>query len=171
MEPNYEALERLFMQAVEAHQARQTELATRLFKEVLAVEPRFPEPRLELATLAVQAGDLEEAEAQAREAIEQLESGWKWLEDFSDEQLMAHACNLLGEVLKARSTSDDVLAQGEAEVRALWSEAGELFARAVELDPDNAEAAANYLGFRRNRVPSPASSRASSTVSVKPRRS
>ena len=148
---NYEALEKIFMAAVEANNGGNKAEARRLFKEVLLQEPRIAEPRLELASIALHEGDLEEAEAQAREGLQQLERGWKWLDDPSDEQMLAHACNLLGEILKQLSSSDEVMGRGEAAMRALWNEAGELFERAVELDSENPEIMANYTGFRKNR--------------------
>lgn len=148
---NYEALEKIFMAAVEANNSGNRTEAKRLFKDVLSQEPRIAEPRLELASIAIQEGDLEEAEAQAREGLQQLERGWKWLDELNDEQMLAHACNLLGEVLKQQSSSEAVMAQGEAAMRALWNEAGELFERAIELDPENPDVIANYNGFRKNR--------------------
>lgn len=148
---NYQSLESIFMKAVEANNAGNIPDARRFFKEVLEQDPRLPEPRLELATLAMREGDLREAEAQAREGLQQLERGWKWLEDLTDDQMLAHACNLLGEILKQLSTSDEVMQQGDSAMRALWAEAGELFERAVELDADNPDVMSNYTGFRKTK--------------------
>lgn len=150
---NYEKLEKIFLEAVEANNAGRADDALRLFKEILAEEPRMSEPRLEIASILLRRGDLEEAEAQAREGLDYVERGWRWLENLTDEQLLAHACNLLGEILKQRSVSDAVMRQGEAAMRQLWKEAGELFERGAEADPENPEVMANYLGFKKQRGP------------------
>jgi Tfp pilus assembly protein PilF len=150
---NYEHLEKIFMEAVEANNGGRTEQAEKLFKDVLAEEPRMTEPRLELASIYLRRGQLEEAEEQAREALHYLERGWKWLEELTDDQMLAHACNLLGEILKQQSTSDDVMRQGDGAIRQRWQEAGELFERAAELDPENPDVMSNYFGFKKQRVP------------------
>ncbi len=150
---NYDELETMFMDAVQARNAGDEARAEGLFKQILSAEPRMAEPRLELASIHLKRGDLDEAEAHAREALVQLERGWRWLDTLSDEQMMAHACNLLGEILKQQSSRDDVLRRGDAAIKAIWQEAGELFERAAEADPDNAEAIANYIGFKKQRPP------------------
>ena len=150
---NYENLEKVFMAAVEANNRGVADEAIRLFKEILHEEPRMAEPRLELASIYLRQGDLEEAEAEAREGVHQLERGWKWLENLTDDQMLAHACNLLGEILVRRSTSDEVLRQGDGVIREMWQEAGELFERAADLDPENPDVMTNYYGFKKQRVP------------------
>lgn len=149
----YEHLEKTFMEAVEANNSGRIEQAEALFKQILTEEPRMAEPRLELASIYLRREALGEAEAQAREALEILERGWRWLEDLSEEQLLGHACNLLGEILKQQSTSDEVMSQGDAAIRERWQEAGELFERAAELDPENPDIMSNYYGFKKQRAP------------------
>lgn len=142
----------LFMEGARASNADQLELATQKFKEVLKLEPRLAEPRLELAVLALRQQDLDEAEEQAREAIERLELGWQWLDVLSEDQLKAHACTLLGEILLARALSPQSQGMTDEEMRGLWNETSQLFDRAVALDPHNADAKRNQILVRRKRA-------------------
>ncbi len=146
---DYSALEETFTQAVTAHTHGDEDRALTLFKKVLSIDPRLPEARLEVAMILLRRGRLDEAEAQAREALEQVEKGWRSLDAFTDEQLLAHASNLVAEILKARIGDDNAALRPDA-MRALWEEAGRLVARAAELDPDNPDVMRNYYGFKRS---------------------
>jgi tetratricopeptide (TPR) repeat protein len=149
MEANYASLEKGFMSAVRAQNAGETDKALKLFKEVLLSEPRLPEPRLEVASILFDKGDLEEAEAHAREALHWAEAGWHWLDDFTEGQLMAYACNLVAEILKARTLDKEGLKQGEDVIRRLWREAGKFIARAARYDSDNLDVMANFYAFEK----------------------
>lgn len=145
-------LEARFLEGAEAFAAGKIDLAEAAFREVVLGDPRLPEPRLELAVLLFRKGDLEEAEVQARLALEQVERGWQWLENFEEGQLLSHALNLLGEILVARAAADDApVGEGE-EVFDHWKETERLFRRAVDADPSNSEAKANLIGFRRRKL-------------------
>ncbi len=148
-----ESLEHLFGQAVEAYTRGKEEEALKLFKQVLSLEPRIPEPRLEVAMILFRRGELEEAEAQAREALAYLEKGWRAVESLTDDQLMAHGCNLVAEILKARTAREDVMHKDPHALRAMWEEAGRLVERAARLDPDNPDVMHNYYGFKRTSPP------------------
>lgn len=153
---NYEALEKLFMDAVNANNEGDQQTATTLFKEILKVEPRMAEPRLELAVIYLRQNMLETAESYAREAVSYLERGWRWLDNLTDEQILGHAYNTLGEILKARSTTDEILSQGTETIKQYWEEAGDLFEKAAELDSENADIMSNYYGFKKQKMPRPA---------------
>lgn len=144
-----QALEESFLKAIEAMGAGRGDDAEALLRQVLAGDPRLPEPRLELAVLLYRRGALEEAEAQARMGVDQVERGWQWLENFEEGQLHAHALNVLGEIILASFGEDGAVASESAPER--WREAERLFKRAVELDPDNGDAHSNLAGFRRRR--------------------
>lgn len=145
------ALEADFLAAVDALAADRVADAEAGFRKVLAGDPRLPEPRLELAVILYRRGDLEEAEAQARLGLEQIELGWQWLDNFEEGQLHAHALNLLGEILVA-SVSGAGEGAGEAMPDpTLWKEAERLFKRALEADPQHEAARSNLAGFRRRR--------------------
>ena len=145
------ALEARFLKAVEAFSEGRTEAAELGFREVLMGDPRLPEPRLELAVVLFQKGQSEEAEAQARMALDQVQKGWCWLENFSPEALEAHASNLLGEVLLHRLAEGELADLPGDELVGKWKEAEGLFKRAVSLDPDNGQALANIAGFKAQR--------------------
>lgn len=151
--PPYEQLELegLFMEGVEAMQKGETSRAEESFRAVLLKDPRLPEPRLELAMILFRRDDMEEAEEQARFALEQIEKGWHWLDVMTDEELHAHALTLVAEILVARTSGDGVeVVDGEV-LRETWTEAERMLRRAVQLDPHNGDALRGLAGFKARR--------------------
>ncbi len=114
--------------------------AADLLREILQADPRLPEPRLELAHIAASKGDWEEAEGQARAAVEILRAGGQWTAAMSPPQLLAFAINLLGEVLYRALEDSELIFRDEALFNTGWNEAAALFAEATKLDPANQDA-------------------------------
>jgi len=139
-EPHLKELEVLFMKALELREKGKIEGAQKTFKEILHREPRLAEPRLELACMLLEANQLDEAESEARESLRILDAGGQWTLDIAEHELKAHACLVLGEVLRRRLEEDEAIF-GDAETyRKLADEARGLYARAAELNPEDAEA-------------------------------
>ena len=133
--------------AIKAYERKDVDAAGEILRGILRVEPRLAEPRLQLAALLLETSQLEEAEAEAREALALLESGAQWTDDLTEDELLSLAADTLGEVLRQRADTDDVVF-GDPEVwRALIDESTALFSRAYKLDPDNDHAAAMVLGY------------------------
>ena len=158
MDKNWQApyeqgdLEAAFLGAVEAMGQGDLESAETGFRTVLLGDPRLPEPRLELAVILYRRTELEEAEEQARLALDQLERGWHWLDNFEPSQLQSHGHNLLGEIILASAGGNEKESLPSADVLdERWAEAEACFKRAVGLDPSNREAARNLSGLRRQR--------------------
>lgn len=142
-----EALERRFLEAIEARREGRTDRAQDLLRAVLKEDPRLAEPYLELATMAGDAGDLDEAEALARTALEVLRQGGQWIADLSEGELMGFALNLLGEIVM-RQAEERVFGDPSA-FRTRWNEAASLFAQACAEDPENEDARRNATHCRR----------------------
>ncbi|MBN92481.1 MAG: hypothetical protein CL928_00190 [Deltaproteobacteria bacterium] len=147
-EAHLESLEEAMTSALELRQQGKIQEAVRLFREILAAEPRLAEPRLELAHLAASSEDWEEAEAQARMAVQILRSGGQWILGLSGEQLLSFAVNLLGEVLVRSIESGDLIFRDKKRFNAIWNEAAALFVEAKALDPSNEDARSNSLHYR-----------------------
>lgn len=111
-----------------------------LLREVLHADPRLPEPRLELAHIAAEAGDWEEAEGQARQAVALLRAGGQWTAVMGPAQLLAFAINLLGEVIYRALEDSDLIFRDASLFTEGWNEAAALFAEAHRLDPANTDA-------------------------------
>lgn len=143
------ALERLWLDAVEARQKGEHEQAHEFYKAILDVDPRIAEPRLEIGHMAIEAGELEEGAEHVRLAVAALEAGGQWIDDIEPSVLLSFALNLLGEALFRQAES---IADGEDRERFddLWNEAADAFARALRLDPDNADARRNAFAVRRD---------------------
>ena len=143
-----EDLQELWLAAVAARQEGDDEQARKHLGAIIRQEPRLAEPHLELGHMAIAEGDLEEAETHIRLAVEQLERGNQWVDDLPADQLLSFAHNLLGEVLVARAdplcTSED-----QEEFEALWNQAADAYARALQLDPENPDAKRNAFSVRR----------------------
>ena len=108
--------------------------------EIVKSEPRLPEPHLELAHIEMEAGSLEGAEVYARQGIDWLTKGGQWLATLEAHELVAHAHDILGEILRRRATSDEVVFGPEERFRELLNEARLEFSKARELDPSNEHA-------------------------------
>lgn len=111
-----------------------------LYREILQADPRLAEPRLELAHMAAEREDWDEAEEQARAALDLLRRGGQWTADLPPERLEAFATNLLAEVLYRSVQDGELIFRDEEGFKARWNEAAALFARALELDPENEDA-------------------------------
>lgn len=122
--------------------------AVRVLKEILAVEPRLAEPRLELAWFAAGREDWQEAQEQARFAVEILDAGGQWTDDLPPEQLLAFALTLLGEVIVRPLEEGDLFLVDRGGFTSQWNEAAALFARAVKLDEENEDARRNRSRYR-----------------------
>ncbi|MFZ5482154.1 MAG: tetratricopeptide repeat protein [Myxococcota bacterium] len=134
-EKHLEALGPRFMEGLKKRAEGRVDDALEIFQEVLRAEPRLAEPRMEIARVWLEMGKLEEAEAEAREAVRLLETGAQWTDELPENVVLALAWALLGEVLKERAQSDEVVF-GDPEVfEALLGESRVAFARAAELDP------------------------------------
>ena len=74
-------LEPKMMEAMAARAAGKDDIAKTIFEEILRGEPRLAEPRLELAHMAALVEDWDEAQTQARLAVDILRRGGQWTED------------------------------------------------------------------------------------------
>ena len=124
-----------FHEAIRLRNAGRIDAAIEAFQDVLRGEPRLAEPRMELARIYLELARLEDAEAEVREAIRLLEAGGQWTDALPENVVLAIAWALLGEVLKERATSDDVVFGPELTFRSLLAQSHASFARAAALDP------------------------------------
>lgn len=131
-----------FYRALDLARDRDLDGAADLLSGILKIEPRLGEPHLELARILAETGQLDEAEAHAREAVRILESGGQWVDDLPEPVLQSLAHGLLGEVLRRRADSDEVVFGDPKSWESLMKEAKAAFARASELDPTNTGAQA-----------------------------
>jgi tetratricopeptide (TPR) repeat protein len=119
-------------------------------RAILNVEPRLPEPRLELARLLLDTDRLEEAEAQAREARGYLEADGQWTDDLPANVVLALCYGLIAEILRRRADEDNVIFGDPDAFRAIVDESQTLFSKAAELDPSDEYASyhAFFLGVK-----------------------
>lgn len=135
-----QGLDQRFLAALGARQRGDVDTAAELLRGVLKVEPRLAEPHMELANLLLEAGQIDEAREHADEAVRLLEGGPPWLEDPPPHVLQSLAWNLLGEALRRKADSDEVVF-GDPEVfKQLMAQSRSAFAKAAALDPTNAHA-------------------------------
>jgi tetratricopeptide (TPR) repeat protein len=126
------------MQALERRNAGKVDEATDALLALLRIEPRLAEPRLELGAIHLETGRLEEAEAEAREAIRILDAGGAWTEDLPENVLLGMGWALLGEVLKQMASTDEVVfGEDPTRFRELIAQSQVAFRRAAELDPQD----------------------------------
>jgi tetratricopeptide (TPR) repeat protein len=130
-------LARRFLDALNAKDAGRSEDAEDALRAILRLEPRLPEPRLELARILLDSDRLGEAEDEAREGLEHLANSGPWSEDLEPDQVTALGKALLAEVLRRRAEEDDVVFGDPAEFAALVAEAKALFTEAARLDPSD----------------------------------
>jgi tetratricopeptide (TPR) repeat protein len=144
-----------FMAGIEKRQAGKVDDALEIFREVLRAEPRLAEPRMEIARILLEMGKLDEAEAEAREAVRLLETGAQWTEELPENVVLALAWALLGEILKERAQSDEVVFGDPETFEELLGESRAAYTRAAELDPTDTVSALNAaeLGDRTAETP------------------
>jgi tetratricopeptide (TPR) repeat protein len=139
-------LEPTFLAALAAKDAGRTDDALDKLEEILKVEPRLPEPHLELARLQLDLDRLSDAEIHAREALRWLEAGGQWTEEIPEETMLALAHATLAEILRRRADEDDLVFGDPAVFRALLDESKEHFETAARLDPSD-ETSSYYAFF------------------------
>jgi tetratricopeptide (TPR) repeat protein len=144
-EPHLAALGPRFLRGLALRNAGRVDEALTIFNQILVVEPRLPEPRLERGRIRLEMGQLEDAETDVREAIRVLESGGQWSEDVPENVVLALAWSLLGEILKEKASTDDVVFGDEETFRGLIAQSRVAFARAAELDPTDNNSQINAL--------------------------
>lgn len=146
-----EVLDRLapaFLEALALREAGHVDRAEERLLDLLKVEPRLPEPRMELARILLDTDRVSEAEPHAREALRQLEAGGQWTDDLPEHVVTSMAHALVAEILRRRIEDDDVVFGDPETFRALVSEAKAHFQAAATLDPTDATASyyALFLG-------------------------
>lgn len=122
------------------------------FHDLLRREPRLAEPRLELGRIYLEMGQLDDAETEAREALRILEAGGQWTDDLPENVVMGLAWSLLGEILKEKAASDEVVFGDPAVFRELLAQSRAAFAKASELDPSDATSFMNALELAEEKV-------------------
>jgi len=144
-EAHLAALAPRFLAALQKRNAGQVDAALEAFNEILKVEPRIAEPRMEIARIFLEMGRLEDAEAEVREAIRILELGGQWTEDLPEHVVLAVAWALYGEILKEKASSDEVVFGDPATFTGLLEQSRAAFARAAELDPSDTHSAVTAM--------------------------
>lgn len=139
-------LEPEFLAALAAKDAGRVDDARDKLQAILTVEPRLPEPHLELARLLLDLERLTDAESHAREALRWFEAGGQWTDEIPEETLLALSHATLAEILRRRADEDDLVFGDPAGFRALVAEAKEHFEAAARLDPSD-EYASYYAFF------------------------
>jgi tetratricopeptide (TPR) repeat protein len=143
------ALEPKMRLAMTAREQGNDAEAKKLFEEILKEDPRLAEPRLELAHMAALTEEWEEAQAQARLAVEILKRGGQWTQDVVPEVLLGFALNLLGELVVRPLEEGDLFLTDRPRFDTSWNEASTLFGLAIAADPSNVDARRNATRYRR----------------------
>ena len=143
-----EALGQRFLAALGAKDAGRLDRAEDELVAILKVEPRLPEPRMELARLLLDSDRLHDAEPHAREALASLEAGGQWTDEVPENVVRAMAHALLAEILRRIADEDDVIFGDPERFRALLAESKHHFEVAAGLDPDDSTSSfyAFFLG-------------------------
>jgi len=144
-EDHLEGLGARFLAGLEHTRRGQIDDATKVFRDILSVEPRLAEPRMELARIYLDTGRLVEAEAECREALRLLEAGGQWIDELPEPVMMGLAHGLLAETIRQIADTDAVIFGDPEHFHNLNKQAREHFARAATLDPENQHA--NYHSF------------------------
>jgi len=130
----------LFLEALEAHRKADIDRAIDLLRKVIRSDPRLPEPHLQLGRIHLDAGRLEDAEHETREALKWLEGGGQWVDDLPEEVMQSVAHGQMGEVLRQIAESDEVIFGDPGRFQKLLKEARSHFDKARQLDPTNEHA-------------------------------
>ncbi|MFT5680737.1 MAG: tetratricopeptide (TPR) repeat protein [Myxococcota bacterium] len=138
-------LQSRFLQAMAARERGDVDGAAELLRGILRIEPRLPEPRMELANILLGASQLTEAEEHLREAIQSLETGGQWSEELPENVVLSLAYGTLAEVLRRQADSDEIVFGDPAGFEKRIREAKSAFKKAAALDPDNVHA--GYWSF------------------------
>ncbi len=148
-EPHLKGLSERFLAALEELRQGRIDRADKALRAILAVEPRLAEPRLELARILLDTGRLDDAESQARQALEILEAGGQWTEELPGHVVLGLAHGLLAEILRQQADRDEVIFGEPARFHAITKEARGHFERAARMDADNQHASyhALFLGM------------------------
>jgi len=149
-EAELDALGDRFLDALKAKRDGQMDAAEDALRAILKIEPRLPEPRMELARILLDTDRLEEAEAQAREARQYLEDDGQWTEDLPTHTVLALCYALIAEILRRRADEDNIIFGDPDAFRAIVEESQQLFSKASELDPSDEYASyhAFFLGAK-----------------------
>jgi len=139
-----EGLAEKLQRALELRDAEDDDAAEELLRSIITTEPRLAEPRLELAHIAVGREDWDEAEGQAREAVEILQRGGQWTLEIDPDVFLAFAYNLLGEILVRSIDGTDLIESDRDAFMKTWNAAAQAFEEAYQLDPDNEDIASNF---------------------------
>ena len=133
-------LSEIFMEALQAHGRADVDRAIDLLRSLIQKEPRLPEPHLQLGRIHLDAGRLEDAEAETREAMKWLAGGGQWVDEVSEEVMESLAHGQLAEILRRTAETDEVLFGDPERFKALLAESRKHFDEAHRLDPDNEHA-------------------------------
>jgi tetratricopeptide (TPR) repeat protein len=136
-DPHLTELEPRFLAALSRKAAGDLDAAEEELRAILRLEPRLPEPHLELGRLLLDTDRLDDAEDHVREALRLVEAGGQWTDEIPEAVLEALTHATLAEVLRRRADDDDVIFGDAAVFRSLVDESRRHFARAAELDPQD----------------------------------
>ncbi len=146
-ESHLEGLGQRFLLAMAARDKDDLDAAAELLRSILRAEPRLGEPHMELGRILLETGQLEEAEEHAREAVRIFEAGGQWTDDLPEAVVSSMAWDLLGEVLRSKADSDEVVFGAPETFAGLMAEAKAAFLQAARLDPTNEHAITWAFGF------------------------
>jgi tetratricopeptide (TPR) repeat protein len=155
-EAHLEGLPERFMAALTLKDRGRIDEAHDELLAILAIEPRLPEPRMELARILLDTDRLGDAEPHAREALRLLEAGGQWTEELPENVVMGLAHALLAEILRRIADDDDVIFGDAARFKSLVAESHKHFELAASSDPSDEYASyhAFFLGVDGHRKPS-----------------
>ena len=140
-----DALADRFLSALAAKDSGKLDRAEDELHAILKVEPRLPEPRMELARLLLDSDRIALAEPHARQALEHLESGGQWTDELPENVVKGIAHGLLAEILRRQADEDDVIFGEPERFRALVAESKTHFDQAAALDPNDSYS--SYYAF------------------------
>lgn len=132
-----EELGKRFMDALALREAGKVDEAEESLRDILKVEPRLAEPRMELGRILVDTDRVAEAEEHVRMALEQLEAGGQWTDELPEDVVLGLCHALLAEILRRRADEDDVIFGDPEAFHALVRESKQHFDEAARLDPSD----------------------------------
>jgi len=132
-----QALGPRFLAALRSKEQGDLDTAEDELRAILRIEPRLPEPHMELARILLDTDRLDEAEVHAREALQHLETGGQWTDDLPEEAVLALSHALLAEILRRRADEDDLIFGDPDTFEALVKESHTHFEEAARLDPSD----------------------------------